>query len=167
MTEQATGATNHLRGAVGRATSLRRAITTIPGRGRIDVRQDKGTLASSPHRRDGRHARVAREFRRHSREVNGCQGKGAHVFVPRPRAMQTTGGRVGDSPQVIGVVNRRLSNSTHRGSDAGARAQLISSHRLPPMCRHFVPADAMFAGGQAATRLSMGPAPCHRRRKQS
>jgi len=127
----------------------------------------QGNPRLQPHRRDGRHARVAREFRRHSREVNGCQGKGAHVFVPRPRAMQTTGGRVGDSPKVIGVVNRRLSNSTHRGSDAGARAQLISSHRLPPMCRHFVPADAMFADGQADTQLSMGPAPCHPRRKQS
>jgi len=86
MTEQATGATDHPRGAVGRATSLRKVTTTVPSRGWINVRQGKGPLASSPHRRDGRHVRVARVFHRHSREVNGCQGRGAPVFVPRPRA---------------------------------------------------------------------------------
>ena len=67
---------------------------------------------------------------------NGCQGKGVHVSVPRPRAMQATGGPVGSHHQAIEVVNCRFSNSIRRSSDVGARAQPTSSHQLLLTCRH-------------------------------
>jgi len=98
-------------------------------------------------------------LRSHSQEVNGRQGKGAHVFVPRPRAMQATGALVGSQPQVTAVANRRDNN-------AGTAAQLNSSCRSLPMSRHLVPADAMSACDSAAIYLSMELTLCHYRRPQ-
>jgi len=66
MANRATRATDHPVGAVGRATSLHKVMTTVPGHGWIAVRQGKGPLATSPHRWDGRHARVVRVVRRQS-----------------------------------------------------------------------------------------------------
>jgi len=122
MSEQAIGATSRLRGAIGAITSFRQVTTAVPGRGQIVVSPCRKPLAPSPHRRDGRRLRVVRAFRRHRREVSGRQGKGAHVFVPRPRAMQVTGALVGDPPRMIAVASRR-------DNDVGARTQPTSSRR--------------------------------------
>ena len=128
MSVQAARITDHPVGAVGRATSPLKVTTTVPGRGWIAARQRKGPLVLSPHRRDGRHARLVRVFRRHRREANGCQGKRVHAFVPRPRAIQATGGPVGGCLQATEVVNRRSSSSIRRDNSVGTRAQLTSSH---------------------------------------
>jgi len=67
------GAGNRDYGSSGRSRwrdSLRKA--TAAGRGQIVVRQGRKPLAPSPHRRDGRHARVVRVVRRHNRD--GRQG---------------------------------------------------------------------------------------------
>ena len=161
MAEKATRATDHPAGAVGRATGLHKVTATVPGHGWIAVRQGKGFLAFSPDWRDGRHPRMVRVVRRHSREVSGCHGKGAHVLVPRPRAMQATGGPAGGHFQATQVVNRRFSNSIRRGRVAGARTQPTSSRRLLPICRRF--ADAMSVVTWDATPCSMGPTPCPHR----
>ena len=156
MSEQAIGATSRLLGAVGAATSLRKVTAAVPGHGQIIDRQDKGPLVLSPHRRDGRHVRVVRVLLRHNRD--GRQGKGAHVFVPRPRAMQATGGPVGDHPVAIEVVNRRFSHNTRRSSDAGARVRPISHRRLLLLCRRFAP-DVVPVASKGAT-LTHRPG-CH------
>jgi len=110
--KQAIGATSRVLGAVGATTSHRKATAAVPGHGWIAVRQGRSPLAFAPHRRDGHHARVVLVVRRHNRD--GRQGKGAHVIVPGPRAIQATGGPVGGRHQAIAVVRRRRSN------DAGA-----------------------------------------------
>ena len=163
MSVQAARITDHPVGAVGRATSPLKVTTTVPSRGWIAARQRKGPLVLSPHRRDGRHARLVRVFRRHRREVNGCQGKGAHVLVPRPRAMQATGGPVGGHPQPTEVVNRRLSSSIRRSNSVGARAQPTSSHQLLLTCRYPDVVDAMSVANWVATLTSIGTMPCHPR----
>jgi len=86
----------------------------------IIVSQGRGLLDLSPHRWDGRHVRVDRAFRRHNWEVSGCQGKGAHAFVPRPRKIQAIEGQDGGHRHVIVVVRRRFSSSIR--PDSGARA---------------------------------------------
>jgi len=95
-------------------------------------------------------------LRRHGQEISGRQGKGAHVLVPRPRAMQATGGLVGDRPQVIAVVRRRRSN------DAGVGAQPTISHRLPPTCRRSVVLGATSAVVLGAILFFMSLTRCHR-----
>ena len=158
MANRATRATDHLVGAVGRATSLHEVMTTVPGHGWIAVRQGKGPLATSPHRWDRRHARVVSVVRRHSQKVHGCQGKGVHVLVPRPRAMQTTGGPAGGHLQATGVVNRRSSDCIRRDSSVGTRAQPTNSHQQLLTCRYLV--DATSVATWDATPFSMGSTPC-------
>jgi len=160
---QATRAMDYLPGAVGRVTSLHKEAPTAPGHGLTIVSQDKGPLGLSPRRweQDGRHARVDHDSHRHSQEVNGCQGKGAHVFVPRPRAMQATRGLVGDHHQMIALARRQFSSSIRL--DDGARVQLVSSPQLLPTRRHPVVVDATSATSQATTPTFMGQAPCLRR----
>jgi len=119
----------------------------------------QGSPRLQPHRRDGRHDRVVRVIRRHSREVNGCQGKGAHVLVPLSRAMQATGGPVDGHAQATEVANRRFSNSIRRGNSVGTR--VTSSHQQLLTCRHLV--DAMSVITWDATACSMGPTPCPHR----
>ena len=131
------------------------------GHGWIAARQRKGPLITSPHRRDGRNARLVRVFRRRRREANGCQGKGADVLVPRPRATQATGCPDGGHLQATEVVNRRSNNSIRRGNSVGVRAQPTSSHQQLLTRRHLV--DAMSAANGAATLTFMAPTPCHPR----
>ena len=152
-------ATDHPVGTVGETADCHRVTTMVPGHRWIVIRPGRKPSAPSPHRRDGRHARMVLVLRSHSQEVNGRQGKGAHVFVPRPRAMQATGALVGSQPQVTAVANRRDNN-------AGTAAQLNSSCRSLPMSRHLVPADAMSACDSAAIYLSMELTLCHYRRPQ-
>ena len=159
MAEKATRARDHPVGAVGRVTSLHKVTMTVPGHRWIAVRQGRGPLAFSPHRRDGRHVRVVCVIRRHSPEVSGCQGKGARVLVPRPRAMQATGDPVGGHPQATEVANRRFTNSIRRGNNVGTRA--TSSRQQLLTCRH--PVDVMSAVIWDATPCSMDPTPCPHR----
>jgi len=160
MSEQATRATGHPLGAVGRATSRRKEKHLFPAVDGSSSARTRDPSLPAPIVGMFCYARVARVFRRHSREVNGCQGEGAHAFVPRPRAMQATGGPGRDHHRVIKVVNHRLSNSIRLDSDAGARAQPISSHQLLPTRRHPVVVDAMSVANRVATPISMGQAPC-------
>ena len=129
MSDRSTRATDHPEGAVGRATSKSPQGNDSGSRPWMDRRHPaQGTLVFSPRRRHGRNARLVRVFRRHRREANGCQGKRVHAFVPRPRAIQATGGPVGGCLQATEVVNRRSSSSIRRDNSVGTRAQLTSSH---------------------------------------
>jgi len=106
---------------------------------------------------------LVRVFRRHRRKANGCQGKGAHVLVPRPEAVRAVGCPDGGHPQATEVVNLWLSNSIRRDNSVGAIAQSTSSHQQLLTCRHLV--GAMFVATWDATACSMGPMPCpHRHR---
>ena len=91
---------------------------------------------------------------RHRQEANGCQGKGAHVSVPRPRATRAIGGLDGGHHQVIVVVRHRPSSSIRLDND-GAMIQLTNSPRLPPTHRHPVVVDATSVVIRGATRIFM------------
>ena len=150
--------------AVGKATSRCNEVTMAPGHGMINDSQGKRPLVLRPRHRDldGRHARATHAFHNHSQRVSGCQGKGAHAFVPRPRA---AGDPVGGHRLVTEVTSRQCSsNSVRQVSASGTRDQLISHHRAPSTYRRSAAVDATCVVSQVAT--STGKVLCLNRRHQ-
>ena len=149
---------------VGRATSRRNRETTMALGDRCQPGQ--GTLVLSPYRRDpdgrldGVVNGVVRAFRRHSREVNGRQGKGAHVVDPRPWATMATRNRGADRHRVIVLVSCHFSNVDE------VRVRQISNIRVLPILRLVVAVVVMFVVSQVVIRIFIVRMLYHHRRHQ-
>lgn len=100
-----------------------------------DSGQGKGPLDLSPLHRDsdGHLVKVGCDFRRHRREVNGCQSKGASVFVLRPRAILATGDCDGDRLRGIVEINCRSNSSAARTSTMESG---LGRAAAPGHCQH-------------------------------
>jgi len=161
MLGQVTRPTVRLLVAVGRASGLPGAITTAHGYGVTVGSKGKLPLDHSLRRDPGGcNVRAVHDFRHHIQEDHGRQDKGAHVFVPRLRAIQAIGGQDGGRHQEIAVDNSQPNSSIPLDNDAGARAQLISSPQLLSIRRHPVAVDATSVANRVATPTSMDQVLC-------
>ena len=128
---------------VGRIVSQQvRAMVTAPGRrATIAVPVVKGTRVRSPLLRAMliRHSvEVVRVIRRHRRNVNGGQGKGAQVIVPRPRETTEDGDKSGGRHPEIVMMGRQGHSSPHRVNVVGALVLQVRSPQVLSMFRSIV-----------------------------
>jgi len=103
-------------------------MVTAPGRGEIrGSSQDKGPLHLGPHHRstNGQQDQATDVSYRHSRAIDGRQGKGVRVFNPRPRAITPTGDRDGAPPGAT-KANHRPNGETQR-DNVGVKVAMFAA----------------------------------------
>jgi len=136
MPDQVTRLTARLPVAVGRAASLHRATTMVPGHG-VTV-ASKGKLPHGHRPRDPAacNARVVRDSRRHSEEGHGRKGKEVRASVPQPRGntgnwrpgwRSSSGDRGGQQP-----AQQQYSSGQRRWSQGSADQQPAATVNIPP-----------------------------------
>jgi len=111
----------------------RRATTAVP--------VVKGTRVRSPLLRAMliRHSvEVVRVICRHRWNVNGGQGKGAQVIVPRPRETTENGDKSGGRHPQIVMMGRQDNSSPHRVNVVGVLVLQVRSPQVLSMFRSIV-----------------------------